>query len=186
MTWSSVSKKKATRLSRTSSYIIRLSGFPEDETQLNLLKRRHSRGNNRTHHVSTSSIGWHPPVNEPADPTFSVLENLSPLQHFAPAPSWFAGPYVLISVLAQAIMAASGSRTLLELVVREWLPVNDTAPALPRPGASTSHWHFTKKHRVTQRRWIGNTGREPDNVSWDMVPESQTRRCGRRRLDAVL
>ena len=82
-----------------------------------------------------------------------------------------ANPYTPTSALAQATMAAS--RTLSELVVvREWL--HDTAPPAPRPDASTGYWRFTK-HRVTQGRWTGNTGRAAENVVRQMDPDSVVR-----------
>ena len=82
-----------------------------------------------------------------------------------------ANPYTPTSALAQATMAAS--RTLSELVVvREWL--HDTAPPPPRPDASTGYWRFTK-HRVTQGRWTGNTGRAAENVVREMDPDAVVR-----------
>jgi nuclear pore complex protein Nup107 len=67
----------------------------------------------------------------------------------------------------------AASRTLSELVVvREWL--HDTAPPPPRPDASTGYWRFTK-HRVTQGRWTGNTGRAAENVVREMDPDSVVR-----------
>lgn len=67
----------------------------------------------------------------------------------------------------------AASRTLSELVVvREWL--HDTAPPAPRPDASTGYWRFTK-HRVTQGRWTGNTGRAAENVVRQMDPDSVVR-----------
>lgn len=67
----------------------------------------------------------------------------------------------------------AASRTLSELVVvREWL--HDTAPPAPRPDASTGYWRFTK-HRVTQGRWTGNTGRAAENVVREMDPDSVVR-----------
>jgi len=55
----------------------------------------------------------------------------------------------------------AASQTLSELVVREWL--YETALPAPRPYASTGYWRFTK-HRVTQGRRTGNTGRAAENV----------------------
>jgi hypothetical protein len=67
----------------------------------------------------------------------------------------------------------AASRTLSELVVvREWL--HDTAPPPPRPDASTGYWRFTK-HRVTQGRWTGNTGRTAENVVREMDPDAVVR-----------
>ena len=67
----------------------------------------------------------------------------------------------------------AASRTLSELVVvREWL--HDTAPPPPRPDASTGYWRFTK-HRVTQGRWTGNTGRAAENVVREMDPDAVVR-----------
>jgi nuclear pore complex protein Nup107 len=67
----------------------------------------------------------------------------------------------------------AASRTLSELViVREWL--HDTAPPPPRPDASTGYWRFTK-HRVTQGRWTGNTGRTVENVVREMDPDAVVR-----------
>ena len=67
----------------------------------------------------------------------------------------------------------AASRTLSELVVvREWL--HDTAPPAPRPDASTGYWRFTK-HRVTQGRWTGNTGRTAENVVREMDPDAVVR-----------
>ena len=67
----------------------------------------------------------------------------------------------------------AASRTLSELVVvREWL--HETAPPPPRPDASTGYWRFTK-HRVTQGRWTGNTGRAAENVVREMDPDAVVR-----------
>jgi nuclear pore complex protein Nup107 len=67
----------------------------------------------------------------------------------------------------------AASRALSELViVREWL--HDTAPPPPRPDASTGYWRFTK-HRVTQGRWTGNTGRTAENVVREMDPDAVVR-----------
>ncbi len=67
----------------------------------------------------------------------------------------------------------AASRALSELViVREWL--HDTAPPPPRPDASTGYWRFTK-HRVTQGRWTGNTGRAAENVVREMDPDAVVR-----------
>ncbi|KAH9976532.1 nuclear pore protein 84/107 [Russula compacta] len=80
-------------------------------------------------------------------------------------------PYTPTSALAQATMAAS--RALSELVVvREWL--HDTAPPPPRPDVSTGYWRFTK-HRVTQGRWTGNTGRAAENVVREMDADAVVR-----------
>ena len=73
----------------------------------------------------------------------------------------------------------ASSRTLSELVVvREWL--HETAPPPPRPDASTGYWRFTK-HRVTQGRWTGNTGRAVENVMREMDPDAVVREAERRR-----
>jgi hypothetical protein len=67
----------------------------------------------------------------------------------------------------------AASRTLSELVVvREWL--HETAPPPPHPDASTGYWRFTK-HRVTQGRWTGNTGRAAENVVREMDPDAVVR-----------
>jgi hypothetical protein len=67
----------------------------------------------------------------------------------------------------------AASRMLSELVVvREWL--HDTAPPPPRPDVSMGYWRFTK-HRVTQGRWTGNTGRAAENVVREMDPDAVVR-----------
>ena len=120
----------------------------------------------------------HPPTYPPSPsiqtPTFPALSSARktepPLQPSARA-LLSANPYTPTSALAQATMAAS--RTLSELViVREWL--HDTAPPPPRPDASTGYWRFTK-HRVTQGRWTGNTGRTAENVVREMDPDAVVR-----------
>jgi hypothetical protein len=44
----------------------------------------------------------------------------------------------------------------------------------PRPDASTGYWRLTK-HRVTQGRWTGNTGRTAENVVREMDPDAVVR-----------